>query len=347
MNKRKRKNRILFRTEASPAAGMGHLVRCVSLANMLKTNYDISFLLSNHSPQIDQLIKTEGFSCQYLKDGAEIRENGMYDESDIVVLDGYNFKSEMQKEIKKKGKGLIFIDDLHDQHFYADAIINVSDSVSVKNYLAEPYTHFFLGSKYALLRNEFIEAALRPAREINSVNELFISMGGSDSGNITLKIIKAAQHISSIKTIHAVIGAVNAHEQELDEHIKNNKTSIKITLHKNINSKQMSSVLNECELAICPASGTCMEAAAVGIGMITGYTADNQLGILNGLIEKQCATSIGDFYKANSESISEVIIKCITNLEIINSQIKNQKKLVDGLSPQRINNIFNELFNEN
>ena len=198
-----------------------------------------------------------------------------------------------------------------------------------------------------MLRKEFIEASLKPARKISSVNGLFISMGGADSGNITLKVIQAAQLVSSIKTVRVVIGAVNTHEQELNEHIKNNKTNLSITVYKNIDSKQMTSMFSECELAICPASGTCMEAAAVGIGMIIGFTAENQLGILKGLVEKQCATSIGDFNKASSESIAEAIRKYITDLETVNAQIANQKKLIDGLSPQRINGIFNQLVHEN
>ncbi|MBK7816798.1 MAG: UDP-2,4-diacetamido-2,4,6-trideoxy-beta-L-altropyranose hydrolase [Sphingobacteriaceae bacterium] len=221
----------MIRTEASPEIGMGHLMRCLSLAKMLKQDFEISFLLNRHVPKIDEIISAEGIKCNYLN-GEENNADSFYESSDAIVLDGYGFGTEIQEYIKQKNKILVFIDDLHEQHFYADAVINVSDSVTEKEYTAEPNTKFYLGSEYALLRSEFIEAAKKPARKITSVKRICISMGGADVNNITLKILKSIQHISSIEEVHVIIGAVNPHEKELQERAG------KINLHRNINVKK-------------------------------------------------------------------------------------------------------------
>ncbi|MBK7816797.1 MAG: hypothetical protein IPJ60_04055 [Sphingobacteriaceae bacterium] len=109
----------------------------------------------------------------------------------------------------------------------------------------------------------------------------------------------------------------------------------------------MVGILNECELMICPASGTSMEAAAVGIGMVSGTTANNQLGILGGLVKKKCVINAGDLNSISAEEISALIEKCIKEPRLINDMIGVQKKMIDGLSPERINRAFKQLINAN
>lgn len=343
LNKKKRK-KILFRTEASSNIGMGHLIRSLSLAQMLKENFEISFLLNQHSENIERIIASEGFDSKCIThDENEAKEELEYQEADIVVLDGYNFNETLQKSIKGKGKSLVYIDDIHKQHFWADAIINVSDSVTQQDYSAESYTRFLLGSKYALLRPEFIEWRRTLAKEIKTVSQVMISMGGADSGNISLKILRAIENIPSIKKTHIIIGALNLHEQELMTYAQKQINKNEIIIHKNISAQKMGILMNECELVICPASGTCLEAAAVGTGIISGYTAENQLGILNGLINKKCVSNIGNFNLISEAEITLHIESYIKNAQEINAMIKNQKRLIDGLSPQRLRRVFNEL----
>jgi UDP-2,4-diacetamido-2,4,6-trideoxy-beta-L-altropyranose hydrolase len=329
----------LFRTEASSTVGLGHVMRCLSLATMLKEDHEISFFLNENNSSVGQMIASYGFSC------AAINEDQSFDACDAVVLDGYSFKSEMQKKIKQKEKKLVFIDDLHDQHFYADIIINVSDAVSEKDYLAESYTHFCLGSKFALLRNELLEAAQRPGRKVSAVKNVFISMGGADKNNITLKALKSIENISEIEQVQVMIGSLNKNENDLQGYIAGQKK--KIVLHKNIDAEELVDVLTKCELAICPASGTSMEIAAVGVGMISGITAENQTDILSGLLKRNCAKSIGDFNSASAENIETLVKACVKDPGAVEQMITEQKKMLDGLSPQRLKTVFKELLHAN
>jgi UDP-2,4-diacetamido-2,4,6-trideoxy-beta-L-altropyranose hydrolase len=321
---------------------MGHLIRCLALAKMLEGHFNISFLLSNLEQQIDYLVISEGFKCNFLDSNLK-NEKKLLGEADVIVLDGYDFKPGYQQEIKAQGKKLVCIDDIHSFHFYADVIINVSDSVSEKNYSAEPYTRYFLGSSYVLLREPFLISSRKPIRKIRSVDQVFLSMGGADSGNISLKVLQAIRKITSIKKIHVVIGAVNVHEQRLQRYVNESLFSAEVIMHKNINASELDLVISNCQLAICPASGTCMESAAVGIGIISGFTADNQLSILNGLADKRCVLNMGDFKKLSAAEIKNSVERYIENIDLLNEMIKNQKKLIDGLSPARFISIFSEL----
>ena len=105
----------------------------------------------------------------------------------------------------------------------------------------------------------------------------------------------------------------------------------------------MNSLILCCQLAVCPASGVCVELAAVGIGIISGYTADNQLEILKGFVENECILDAGDFNRISIQEITKLIKGYINNINKINMNIANQKKLIDGISPQRFLALFNEL----
>jgi UDP-2,4-diacetamido-2,4,6-trideoxy-beta-L-altropyranose hydrolase len=351
LNKKNLRTRILFRTEASPLIGMGHLIRCISLAKILQPNFDILFLLSSYVHQVEHILKTEGFSYAFLNSDSDKElgadEETFYDKVDMVVLDGYNFRSEDQKHIKDRGKKLVFIDDLHNQHFYADAVFNVSDSVSKTDYETEPYTQLFLGSAYTLLREVFLKEAKKPGRKISAIDTLFVSMGAADLGNVSLKVLKAIELVPEIKTVHVILGAVNPNEITIEAYIKNNRTGANISLYKNIDALKMNELLNKSQIAVCPASGICMEASSVGIGLISGLTASNQSGILNGLIERKCAINAGDLNTIKEDELASTIRSCTHQTELVNEMITNQKKLIDGLSPQRIEQIFQKLANEN
>ena len=344
----KKKYNVIIRTEGGSSIGMGHLVRCLALADMLKYDFNISFAIQQPNEQLIDAIHSVTSNIINLPETDNFHKDVLnfikyLDPIDIAVLDGYNFKTSYQKAIKEKGKTLVCIDDLHAFHFYADAIINVSDSVSSNDYSSESYTRYFLGSNYALLRDPFLNSSRKPARIIKLIDEVFISMGGTDINNITLKILKAIQPSTSIKKVHIVIGSVNLHEHSLEKYIKANVTSTKVLLHKNIDAQELNSLICDCQIAICPASGISLEAVSVGVGIISGYTADNQLGILNGLVKKECILNAGDFNKLSVEKITKIIEIYISNIDVVNEMVKKQKKLIDGLSPQRFISIFNEL----
>src|SRR4030095_2375161 len=78
---------------------------------------------------------------------------------EIVVLDGYNFKTTYQQQIKSKGCKLVCIDDIHAYHFVADVVINHAPGIDAKQYSCEAYTQLYLGTKYVLLKKIFLDEA--------------------------------------------------------------------------------------------------------------------------------------------------------------------------------------------
>lgn len=336
--------KVIIRADGGSSIGMGHVVRCLALAEMLKNDFNIVFAIQEpsetaiHSIQqttntIIELPLTENYTQDALNLVEHVSEN------DIVVIDGYHFNTEYQQTIKNKGCKLVAIDDLHAWHHLADVIINHANSIQESDYAAENYTQFCLGLEYVLLRPEFLNAG-KKTRKITEIKKIFISMGAADIGNNTKKITEALLFINTISEIHLMVSKVNPNIKDIE---RLTLISNRVKVHYNLSAKELIQLLTTCDIAICPASSISLESCAIGIGLISGYTADNQIGNLNGLIKHK---TLINFDNINALSIKEIVKKMerlIPYPSVFNELIENQKRMIDGKSPNRLLTIFKSL----
>lgn len=341
------KRNIIIRADGGSEVGMGHVVRCLALAEMLKDNYTVSFAIQEPSefalktintvtPNIISLHATKDFE----HDVANF--NNLITQKDIVVLDGYHFQTEYQKNIKDKGCKLVCIDDLHSWHHIADVIINYAEGISPAMYSAENYTKFFLGLKYVLLRPIFLNSEPR-SKKIIELKKVFVNMGAADVENNTSKFIKSLLRLEKITEIHLMLSSVNPHLKNLFKLIKNNSKQ-NIHTHFDISAQEVKNLLTNCDLAICPASGISLECCAVGIPLISGYSAKNQYDNLIGMEKHKTLVNFASLNDLSEDEITNEVGKLIDHPFVFNELVKNQQYMIDGKSPERISKIFNNLF---
>lgn len=337
------KKDILIRADGGSTIGMGHIVRCLALAEMLKNEYNIKFviqaptkavidIISVITKNIIQLPHTEDFSID-LDHFVNI-----ISKTDIVILDGYHFGSDYQKKVKNSCHKLVCIDDLHSWHHFADAIINHAEGLSKSDYSVESYTSLYLGLKYVLLRPPFLNSNRQ--KTISKLEKAFISMGAADFDNNTSKFAEALLSFDQISEIHLMLSSVNPHIDKLQSLIKNNN---KIKAHYNLSADELADILFACDIVICPASSISLESCAIGTGIISGYTANNQIGILEGLMKNEVIINWGNLTELTNEQIQERISLLLEKPQLLNAGLINQKKLIDGKSPKRIRAVFKRL----
>lgn len=338
------KRNIIIRADGGSSIGMGHVVRSLALAEMLKSEFDIYFAIQNPSDYVLNTIQKTTSNLislpstnNFIEDLNNFLNHLKGDE--IVVLDGYNFESEYQNGIKEKGCKLVAIDDLHSWHQFADIVINHADGASQMDYSAESYTEFYLGLNYILLRKEFLHSDFRK-NKITSVSKFFISMGAADEHNNTLKFSEALSEIKSVTEIHLMLSDLNPHIRKI-ENLAFKNPQIKIHLH--LSAKEIVELLQECDVVICPASSISLESCAVGVGLISGTTAANQIGNLNGLIKHKTLINFGDMNSLTSKDIKNKLLKLIPYPTVFNELISNQKQMIDGKSPERLLNVLKKL----
>ena len=177
------KRKIYLRADADDNIGFGHFMRTLALAEVLSLDYDCTFVTQTPSRFQKQCL--EGV-CKLI----EIPSNeskfqifvDMIKEGVIVVLDNYFFNIDYEKQLRQKGATVVLIDNLHERHSFADAVIGFSLGLKKEDYSVEPYTKLYLGPSYSLLRKPFIDQLTKehaPISDDKSI-KVVVSFGGAD-----------------------------------------------------------------------------------------------------------------------------------------------------------------------
>lgn len=279
------KRKIYFRADAGTSIGYGHFIRTLALAHMLKDDFDCTFFTQEPTEyQITEIHKV----CDLISLPAdETRFNLFLDllcGNEIVVLDNYFFTTEYQQKIKDKGCKLVCIDDMHNKHFVADAVINHSLGIEESYYSKEKYTKLYIGLEYALLRPPFIEACRNSIkRKKENKMKVFVSFGGADKYGIAESISTELNKLDIVEKIFL---------------ISPQKTNItfgqKILCLSNLSAGQIKELLFRCNLAIIPSSTIMKEAIACGIDIVGGYFIDNQINSYNQFCKVNAIKGFGD-----------------------------------------------------
>lgn len=326
------KRKVIFRADGNSTIGLGHVVRCCALADMLREDFDCYFSIRNPSSSVVEDIlkycldveKLDG-SISYSEE-AKLWSKHLHG-NEIVVLDGYEFDTSYQQAIKVKGCKLVCIDDIHSYHFVADVVINHSPGISIEDYSIESHTTLLLGTNYVLLKKPYLCFAAKKFSSLkkNTNGPLLICFGGADPENITLKTLKQIKRLRKYTEINIVTGGAYQCGKELKNYIQENN---KIKWHNAVNTSVMMDIMKNCPVAILSASTISLEYICIKGFLYLKKTAENQDSLYYSLIEKNCAYPYEAIFKE----------------DINPNLIKNQSTLIDGKSGERLQQIFLDLF---
>ena len=319
---------IKIRADGSAEIGLGHLFRCIALAEMLQEDFNIQFFSLTIPESILEIIISKGFDFSKLEVESDFIKLLSGDE--IVVLDHYQLDSGYQKEIRKKGCRLVCIDDLHEKEFFADLVINHLPGADPKDYNAQDYTDFALGVDYALLRPLFLQQD-EEEKTVTAISSVFICFGGSDIHNLTKKVLGIVSDYSEFEEINLVLGPAYNYSEELELAIKNDK---RIRIFRSLNELEIREVMKGSDLAIVPASGILYEVVATNTPVITGSYVDNQKYFLEQFSRLTFVKSAGDFEEQKLRKALQDFLS-IKDLKPENH--------IDGKSPDRIKSKFKQL----
>ncbi len=313
------KTNVFFRVDGGVKSGLGHLVRCLALAQIIEESFSIVFLCKEIPQNVKEEIAAKGYSLILLENDEQLCD--LLDPKSLIVLDGYHFDSAYQKSIKNHGHKLICIDDLYNQKFYADLIINHVPGVKKEDYDSEPYTKFALGLPYALLRKPFFQYT-KDVAVATPIKSVFICFGGSDEHNLTLQILKDTLDYADFEKINIVTGGAYLNKIALEAYCQN---FANVSYHHAIDENQMAKLMYQSDLIIVPASGLLYEAVAIGCKIISGIIVENQKIFYERFLKLGSFVTAEDF---NSNSF-KAALATVSETDFIPA------KLVDSLSPQR------------
>ena len=267
---------ILFRADANPKIGTGHVMRCLSLADALRDRGRTAvFVLAE--PYFQAVIQARGYHCTILQtDHSRLEEELPVflpllerEQPALVILDSYFVTAEYLRAVKHMAP-LLYIDDLNAFDYPADIVVNYNIFGPETAY-PENKT-YLLGPQYAPLRKEFQGLEKRVVKE--RVEHVLVSTGGTDPYHTALRCVGYLRKhpISSELTYHFVLGAMN---QDIEEIQKAAAGVPGIELHCQVTD--MRTWMLQCDAALSAAGTTLYELCACGLPTVTYILADNQI----------------------------------------------------------------------
>ena len=345
------KPKILFRVDAQPEIGYGHLFRCLAMARMLDEDYNVSFAMGKADESVRLMLSEANYSLilldsfDYTFPDKRENEEVAFDLSehihdfDLVVLDGYWFGSNYQSKLRAFDAKVVLIEDNGSGNYKADVLMNPAEGLSQDNYTMDnKKAQKLLGSKYALLREPFLRAARETKAQDRKDFHVFICFGGSDILNMTLEITKWFIDNTSVN-LRIVVGNAYPHIESLQEFALYH--SDRIILLKGLSQDDMVEEMKSASLGVVPSSGILLESIACRLPVITGIYAENQNRTYYGLLDRKVFIPALEFRHIELKSAWDQI-----NKSDLREILVNQHALIDGLSCERIRAAVASIMNQ-
>lgn len=341
---------IGIRADGSTNIGMGHIMRCLSMAKGFRNVGTNVYFLSRHEQGISRIqqdgfevIKMpyrksrslEGFSygdfSELEEDAKEIINSIKTFNLDVLVVDSYNVTKEFFLELKPHVK-LCYVDDVNKFVYPVDVLINGNITGTTLNYTKYSDDELMLlGLKYNLIRDEFKGL---PERIINrDVREIMITTGGSDPFNLSLRlagIILSDEEFKNIG-INIVVGSGFTDVDNLRELCQKNKN---VVLHENVS--KMSEIMLRSDISISAGGSTLYELCACGTPTLGIVIADNQREVVDVLSAEGYITSLGRHSELSDREVLgslKLLCKDYDRRAFVSRKIQ---KLVDGEGVRRV-----------
>jgi len=295
--------KVVFRVDASLQMGTGHVMRCLTLVQVLKENgADVEFICRKHKGNLIDKIRLNGLIVHELEILKEIEVGNKLAHShwlgvtqqqdaddcidifkakkvDWLIVDHYALDEQWQKRLKPYYKKIMVIDDLADRKHQCDILLDQTFGRQHDDYVAlvSKDCELLLGSQYALLRPEFSKWRAYSLKRRNKpeFKQLLINMGGVDVNNVTENILDELKVCNLPNDINIII-VMGSSAPHL-ESVKSKAMTLPHKTEVRVDVGNMAEIMANSDIAIGASGATTWERCCLGLPAIQIVIAKNQL----------------------------------------------------------------------
>jgi UDP-2,4-diacetamido-2,4,6-trideoxy-beta-L-altropyranose hydrolase len=354
---------VVIRVDASTEMGMGHLMRCLSLARALANNgAKVTFLLRSHAAGLARLIECEGHAARLLPDPASRPDDAVSDGTahalwlsttwkhdaeqtleaidhigrvDWLIVDHYSLDARWERMLRKQAPRILAIDDIADRDHDCDVLLDqnlVLEMDSRYGGRVPPTCETLLGPRYALLRAEFAERRKSLTRRSGKVNRILVCYGGSDPGNETAKALSAIKSLSHPSlAVDVAIGPTNPNATSLAQLCGEMSMT---EFHRGAGN--MAELMSNAGLAIGAGGIMSWERCCLGLPTIAVDIAGNQTGALTALSRAGAVIYLGSAASTTEQQIAGAIESLFGDADRTRAMGEISQALVDGEGTSRV-----------
>lgn len=350
--------KVAFRVDASAEIGTGHLMRCLTLAYMLKKEgCDVCFVCRHIPLYLHSLVKAE-HELVVLSDVGDTDTTGALFHSrwlgvsqerdamdsigalghqvwDWVAVDHYAIDYTWESAIKNSGivRKILVIDDLDDRKHVCDVLLDQNLRLNLlDSYLDKVPKECIrlLGPRFALLRSEFLTHRPVDNEVQDKVETILVSFGGVDAENYTGAMLEMlADDLKFDGCVNVVIGRSHPFLTEIIAKCDHEGFTCYVQ------TKNIAALMGSADLFLGAGGTSVWERCCVGLPGVAVAAAFNQEEqIQNGA--KAGLFLVPDNNEKRGTGIKRQLASLIHNSNLRQLLAKNCTTIVDGLGANRV-----------
>jgi UDP-2,4-diacetamido-2,4,6-trideoxy-beta-L-altropyranose hydrolase len=352
--------RIGLRVDASEAISLGHLTRCLTLADALKKRgADALFLCAPGAAPWRAMIEARGHRVAMLSaiaDAPAVDEDpdplahaawlprgwradaeaalgtlGEEPPLDWLIVDHYALDAQWERRLRAAAPRIMAIDDLADRLHDCDILLdhNAEDETKRRYETLAPAARRLLGPRYALLRPQFAEATPRVRK--GPVERILVFMSAVDPKGATLRALDAlSQSALAAIEIDVVIGAASPHRAAIEAAAAERGRAI---VH--VDVADMAALCDAADLAIGAGGVAALERCRLGLPSLALAIAANQETGLAALQAAGAVRHLGRLEAWTPAALAQAIGALMGDAAARTAISVNASKLVDGAGAAR------------
>ena len=308
--------KVVFRVDASIDIGVGHVMRCLSLAHGLRRRgARCTFICRDHVGNLIDAIVRQDFEVHSLAAsrcgtetiGYEAWFGSPWDADaqdtlacmgdapvDWMVLDHYGADARWEHRIAARCRQILVIDDLMNRHHACAVLLDQNLGRTATGYaeLVPSSCKVIAGPMYALLRDEFAELRSRSLqrRARPELEQVLVSLGGIDKENVTSEVLRALREARLPAGLRVKI-VMGSNAPWLGP-VRKYASECGLQAEVLVNIGDMAVRMAESDLAIGAAGSTSWERCVMGLPSLVVPIAENQRHIARALADAGAARSV-------------------------------------------------------
>jgi UDP-2,4-diacetamido-2,4,6-trideoxy-beta-L-altropyranose hydrolase len=352
--------KIAFRVDASSKVGLGHIKRCLSLAEELRTlGAKVIFVARDLGVDIDRLVESASFPLSKLPFVEAERADTANEPThagwagagwhvdanqtvgalvkfcpDWVIVDHYAFDAQWHANVASRlNVRIAAIDDLGDRMLQVDVLIDHNVSADHRNKYAgrvSNRTRILGGPRFALLGPAYRKLAGYTFHDV--VRSIGVFMGGADADDHSSRVVKACREFAGFT------GPMEVATTRYNPNLRNLRVLAQRWPSTTITEDlpDLADFFARHDVQVGAGGGATWERAAVGAPSLLLVVAENQREVVSELTALGAVERINETGGGAISDIGEVIRKLISDDHARHELSIRSRQLVDGLGARRV-----------
>jgi UDP-2,4-diacetamido-2,4,6-trideoxy-beta-L-altropyranose hydrolase len=349
---------VVFRVDASAAIGVGHLMRCLTLAGALRErDVQVRFVCRELVGNLVAMVTQRGIPVTVLPapafsnaatnedyavwlgvtqtiDAEQTIQAVNGERPDWLVVDHYALDIKWEQRLNPYVKKLMVIDDLANRQHQCDLLLDQNYSGEGECRYANKVANgcrLLLGPRYALLRPEYSEYRETQCPRDGVIRRMLLFFGGSDPPNMTGLALEALSKAEfGHLYVDVVIGANNVNRKVLE---KQASTRPRTTVYGA--RAHLADLMASADLAIGAGGATTWERMCLGVPTVIIPIAENQRPACEALAKDKLVYCAGQS-SVSLDQLAQLLRDLARRADTLVEMSMRSQLQVDGLGALRV-----------